>query len=76
MKKEMANAPKMEHLIKFSDFRSVGGLLLPYRWVETVDGKQSQITDITSYEINPANIADKFKHQNVFVRKMKPKSDN
>lgn len=71
MKESMKDAPKMERMIKFSDFRSVGGVMLPYHWVETVDGKQSQITDITSIEINPANIADKFNNKNVFVRKMK-----
>lgn len=60
-----------EHQIKFSDYRSVGGLLLPYTWTETVGGKQSQNVNVTSYEINPADIADKFKDTKVFVRKNK-----
>ncbi len=62
------------HNLKFSDFRSVGNLLLPHRWTETSNSKQVQNVDITSYEINPANIADKFSNQKVFVRKMKSKN--
>ncbi len=62
----------VEHQIKFSDYRSVSGLLLPFAWMETVGGKQSQNTNITNYEINPANIADKFQNQKIFVRTQKP----
>lgn len=66
-----ADGKTVEHQVKFSDFRSVGGLLLPHTWAESVGGKQTQNVDITSYEVNPANIADKFKGQKVFVRKTK-----
>lgn len=54
--------PKTAHTreIKFSDFRSVGGLLLPYRWTESSGGKTLQFIDITGYEINPANIDERF----------------
>jgi hypothetical protein len=69
MKKNMVE--QTVHNLKFSDFRSVGNLLLPYRWTESANNKQIQNIDITSYEINPANIVDKFGNQNVFVRKMK-----
>ncbi len=62
----------VEHQVKFSDYRSVNGLLLPYRWSENVGGKQTQNVDITNYEVNPANIADKFSGQKVFIRKQKP----
>lgn len=62
-------AQPVERQVKFSDFRSVGGLLLPHRWTETVNGKQSQTIDITSFEVNPANIADKFKKRNVFIKR-------
>ncbi len=65
------DAKTLEHQLKFADFRSVGGLLLPHRWTETVGGKPTQNIDITNYEINPANIADKFKGQKVFLRKAK-----
>ena len=70
-KEKFRNAKSVEHQVKFSDFRNVGSLLLPHRWSESVNGKQSQTIDITSYEINPANIADKFGQQKMFVRKMK-----
>lgn len=73
IKEEMAKP--VERQVRFSDFRSVDGLLLPHRWTETVGGKQSQIFDVTSYEINPANIADKFGDQKVFIRKMKPETN-
>jgi hypothetical protein len=67
-----AAGQQVEHQIRFSDFRSVEGLTLPYRWTESVGGKQSQITDVTTYEINPANISEKFGKQRIFVRKSKP----
>ena len=50
-----------EFQVKFSDYRSVGGLQLPFKWTQTVGGKDDEVTDITSYEVNPANIAEKFK---------------
>lgn len=63
----------VEHQIKYSDYRSTGNLLLPYSWTETVGGKQSQNVNVTNYEINPANIADKFKDTKVFIRKAQDK---
>lgn len=68
-------APEMaEFQIKFSDYRSVGGLQLPHRWTQTVGGKDDETIDITSYEINPANIESKFKEMpnKVFIRTSKP----
>ena len=62
----------VEHQIKFSDYRSIGGLLLPFTWTETVGGKPSQNVNVANYEINPPNIADKFKDTKVFVRTQKP----
>lgn len=54
-------APAMEEFqIKFSDYRSVGGLQLPHLWTQTVGGRADETIEITGYEINPANIADKF----------------
>lgn len=46
--------------VKFSDYRAVGGLLLPHRWTETVNGKAMQNIDVTGYEINPADIETRF----------------
>lgn len=67
-----AGAPEMaEYQIKFSDFRSVNGLQLPFRWTQTVGGKDDEVIDITSYDLNPANIAEKFKElpkTRVFLR--------
>lgn len=68
-------AEPVEHQIRFSDFRNVGGLVLPYRWSESAAGKQTQIFDVANYEINPTNIEEKFGKQNVFVRKVKPGSN-
>lgn len=65
------NAEQVEHQLKFSDFRTVGGLLLPHKWTETVAGNASETIDVTGYEINPPNIADKFQNQKVFVRTQK-----
>jgi hypothetical protein len=58
--------------VKFSDYRSVNGVQLPYRWTQTIGGKDDEVLEITSYEVNPANIADKFQHEKVFVRTKKP----
>lgn len=73
--REKMPAPELaEYQVKFSDFRSVSGLQLPHRWTQTVGGKDDETIDITSYEINPANIAEKFKEMpnKVFLRTAKP----
>lgn len=67
--RSMASAKELADIqIKFSDFRNTGGVLLPYRWAETRNAKEDEIFDVTSYEINPANIAERFQHQKVMVR--------
>ncbi|HEX8288656.1 MAG TPA: hypothetical protein VF556_11695 [Pyrinomonadaceae bacterium] len=53
-------AEKAEFQIKFSDYRSVGGLQMPFKWTQTVGGQTDQTVDIVNYDINPANIAEKF----------------
>jgi hypothetical protein len=50
-----------EFQVKFSDYRNVNGLLLPFKWTQTVGGNADETVEITSYEINPANIAERFK---------------
>lgn len=72
---KMKMAKPVEVQLRFSDFRSVDGLLLPYRWTESTGGKQTQIFDVTSFEVNPANISEKFGNQKVFVRKVKPEGN-
>ena len=37
----------VERQVKFSDFRTVGGLLLPYKWTQTVGGNAGETVDIT-----------------------------
>lgn len=69
--RKLHKAELVEHQVKFSDFRSVGGLQLPHRWTQAVGGKPSETIEISSYEINPAGIAEKFKNQKVFVRTKK-----
>ena len=64
-------APLMtESQVKFSDYRSVGGVQLPYRWTKT-GGDVDETFDITTYKINPANISEKFNNKDVKVRMMK-----
>lgn len=69
------DAPELaEFQVKFSDYRSAGGLQLPFRWVQTVGGNADETIDISGYEINPANIADKFNNQpqKIMIRTKKP----
>lgn len=66
------SAAKVEHFVRFSDYRNTNGVQLPYKWTTTVGGKQSEVFDVSSYEVNPANIADRFKGERVFVRRAKP----
>ena len=67
-----ADAKSAEFQVRFSDYRSTGGVQLPYKWTQTAGGEVDETFDVTSYEINPANIADKFKGQKVMVRMKKP----
>jgi hypothetical protein len=68
--RKMEAPPLEEFQIKFADYRSVGGVLLPFKWTQTVAGKTDETVDISNYEINPANIADKFKElpQKIMMR--------
>ncbi|HEV7645783.1 MAG TPA: hypothetical protein VGO50_17725 [Pyrinomonadaceae bacterium] len=70
-----AVAPEMaDFQVKFSDYRSVNGVQLPYKWTQTMGGQPDEVIDVTSYEINPVNIAEKFKgngETKVFIRKAK-----
>jgi len=64
-------AETAEFNVKFSDYRSVGGIQLPFKWTQTIGGDQDETFDVSNYEINPENIADKFKDQKVMVRTFK-----
>ncbi|MEZ5344435.1 MAG: hypothetical protein R2681_02670 [Pyrinomonadaceae bacterium] len=76
LKKGSSEAKEVERQIKFSNFRKAGNLNFPHRWVETVDGKPEQTIDFKNFAVNPPDIANKFKNEKVFVRKIKPKSEN
>ena len=66
------DAPEMAEIqVRFSDYRGTSGVQLPYKWTTTVGGQTNEVFEVTGYEINPANIADKFQEQKVFVRKAK-----
>ncbi len=58
-----------DQLVKFSDYRAVNGVQLPFKWTQT-----DETFDVTNYEINPANIGEKFQNQKVMVRTAKPDS--
>jgi len=62
-----------EFQVKFSDYRSVNGLQLPHKWTQTIAGKDDEVIEVTSFVLNPANIADKFKEMptQVFFRTQK-----
>jgi hypothetical protein len=66
------DAQPAEAFVRFDDYRSTGGIQLPYKWTTTVSGAPGETFDVTAYEINPANIAEKFADQKVFVRTAKP----
>ena len=65
-------APELAEIqVRFSDYRSVNGVQLPYKWTTSTAGQTSEVLDVASYELNPANIAEKFQNQKVFVRTKK-----
>jgi hypothetical protein len=57
-----------EFQVRFSDYRSVNGVQMPYRWVTTIAGVTDETFDVTSIEVNPANIAERFQNDKVMVR--------
>lgn len=73
--RELEASKTAEINIKFSDYRNVGGLQLPFIWTQTADGEPSETVTIENYEINPPNISEKFKQipQRILIRtKQKP----
>ena len=49
--------------VRFSDYRSVGGLQLPYRWT-TTGGDRREEFEVSNYAVNPADISNSFQNQN------------
>lgn len=71
-------AENLEFTVKFTDYRTTGGVQLPYRWTTSTGDKTAETFDVTSYEINPADIADRFNGnggQKVMIRTTKPDSN-
>lgn len=50
----------VEMQLRFTDYRKVGGLLLPHRITQGSDGEVNEEWEIKSYELNPQFKADKF----------------
>ncbi|MEO8574903.1 MAG: hypothetical protein ABI481_13140 [Pyrinomonadaceae bacterium] len=66
------DAPETSEIqIRFADYRSVNGVQLPYKWTTSNAGQTSEVFDVTNYDLNPANIAEKFQNQKVLVRTQK-----
>lgn len=65
MVKEMADkagpAQEVEQQIRFSEYRRVGGLMLPHRISQGEDGQVREEWEVTKYEVNPRLKADTFK---------------
>ena len=59
-----------EFQVRFSDYRSTGGVQLPYRWTTTA-GDMREVFDVSSYEVNPANISESFSQPKIMVRTKK-----
>jgi hypothetical protein len=57
-----------EHFVRFADYRSVNGVQMPHRWTTTIGGQTSEILEVTSYELNPADIAARFPAEKMMIR--------
>ncbi|MEO6391381.1 MAG: hypothetical protein ABIP75_05970 [Pyrinomonadaceae bacterium] len=64
-------APKeVEIQTRFSDYRPEGGILLPHRLSQTVNGKAGEVLTINSYAINSPATAERFAPGNIqFTRR-------
>jgi hypothetical protein len=62
-----AEPSNAEVMVKYTDYRSVNGVQLPFKWTQTSGGSIDEVFDVTSYEINPADIGEKFQNHRVFV---------
>jgi hypothetical protein len=54
MRRAMAEPPQeVTFEVRLSDYRSVGGVMLPHTMTESVDGKPREEWTITQYKVNP-----------------------
>jgi hypothetical protein len=56
-----------EYQVRFDDYRNVGGVQVPFKWVTTA-GDMNEVFNVTDYEINPSNISDSFSQPKVMLR--------
>jgi hypothetical protein len=62
-----------EFQVKFSDYRTVSGVQFPFKWVQTAGGAADETFEVSSFEVNPANIAEQFeKPRGAVFRTTKP----
>lgn len=67
----------VQTFVRFADYRSTNGVQLPYRWTTSYAGKQAEVFEVATYEVNPANIAEKFSSQGaVKIRLKQPEKQN
>lgn len=59
---------EVEIQIRFADFRSVGGFMLPHKLTQIVNGQINEETTVDSYEINIPNFAERFKDDVLFIK--------
>jgi hypothetical protein len=60
-------AATTEFQVRFSNYQGVNGVQLPFTWTTTA-GDMREVFSVTSYEVNPANIADSFQQPKVMFR--------
>jgi hypothetical protein len=57
-----------EFQVRFADYRVVGGVQFPHKLTTYAGGNVDETFEVTTYEINPANIAEQFDNEKVVVR--------
>ncbi len=70
--KTAGETSEAESFVRFEDFRSTGSVQLPYRWTTSRNGTSVETFNVVSYEINPANIAERFDAGKTQIRIVKP----
>ena len=53
-----------EFTVRYSDYRNVNGVQLPFHWA-TSGGDMKEDFNVTSYDVNPADISNSFEKQKV-----------
>lgn len=60
--------PDVATFVRFTDYRTTNGVQLPYQWTTSVAGKQAEVFEVATYDLNPADISERFKFEDVRVR--------